>query len=319
MKLLFFLSGENVELARWEVLNLLSSYGEVREKRVFGRILALDYRGENVFRRLALTHEVCELKAACDFNDLEAVFSEIDVPATTCCVRVKRIGLRVESSRLEKLLGAVLWRRGAKISVTNPENIFRVYITPEKCFVGLLIHKQNKKEFQERNPAKRPFFMPSVILPKLARALVNLSGVKTGTLLDPMCGTGSFLIEAGVMGIEFVGVDFYERIVRGCRENLLFFNLRSNVLRGDVRELPFKDYSVEAIVTDYPYLRSTRASGDLKELYARSLEEFRRVLSGRAVVVTNVDIEDYLNEFKVVAKFKQRVHGTLTRRIYLLS
>ncbi len=320
MKYILFLSGENVELAKFEALRLFESYGVVKNFYLDSRLLIVDYNGDVFFDRLALTHEVCELIAECEFQELESVFSEIELPKKFCCVRVERIGCDIDSLKLERELGAVIWKRGAKISVSKPEKIFKVYVTPEKCFVGILVHRQNKKQFLERRPDKRPFFMPAVVLPKFARALVNLSGLKAKELmLDPMCGTGSFLIEAGLMGINTIGMDFFEKIVRGCKENLRFYGISADVLRGDARDLPFKDFTFDAIVTDYPYLRSTKAAGELRELYERSLEEFKRVLKPNRsiVIVTNLDIEDYLEDFKVLAKFTQRVHSSLTRRIYL--
>ena len=322
MKYIFFLSGENVELAKWEVRRLISSYGEFEEAEFAERILVAECGCRNVFYRLALTHEVSEYIASCSFKELKSVFSEIEPSHGTCCVRVRGIGCKVETLKLERELGAILWRKGAKISVSNPEKVFRVYITPRKCFVGSLVFSQNKKQFLDRSPVKRPFFMPFVVLPKFARSLVNLTGVKDGEkLLDPMCGTGSFLIEAGLMKIDVVGMDFFSKIVRGCMENLRFYGVSGEIVRGDVRAIPFKDSSFKAIVTDYPYLRSTKATGSLEEIYERSLEEFRRVIKddGSLVIVTNLDIENYLEEFNILAKFTQRVHNSLTRRIYLLT
>ncbi len=45
--------------------------------------------------------------------------------------------------------------------------------------------------------------------PKLARCMVNLTGVKENDLvLDPFCGTGGILIEAGIMGARVIGVRY---------------------------------------------------------------------------------------------------------------
>lgn len=322
MKYILFLSGENVELAKFEALRLFESYGSLNDHNINNRILIVDYNGKTFFERLALTHEVCKYIAECELQELEDVFSKVEIPKEFCCVRVERINCKIDSLKLERKLGEIIWRRGAKISVSNPKVIFKIYITPEKCFVGLLIHRQNKKQFLERRPDRRPFFMPAVVLPKFARALVNLTGVKKGELLlDPMCGTGSFLIEAGLMNINAVGVDFFEKIVFGCKKNLEFYGVNSEVLRGDARSLPFKDSVFDAIVTDYPYLRSTRTAGELLELYEKSLEEFKRILKPNrlVVIVTNIDVEDMLKGYKLIAKFMQRVHSSLTRRIYLLK
>ncbi len=316
MKLIFLLSGENPELAKWEVIRLAESYGNIDGFQLEGRLLILEWTGEEFFNRLALSHEVSEILAECSFDELDKVFSEIDIPHKPCCVRVKSF-IEVDRMKLERELGAILWRRGAKISVSSPSIVYRVYITQNRCLVAVLRHVVNKKQFLMRRPDKRPFFMPSVVLPKFARALVNLTGARC-KLLDPMCGTGSFLIEAALMGIKAVGMDYFTKIAGGCATNLKFYGVSADVLVGDARNMPFKDESFEAIVTDYPYLRSTKASGELSELYEKSSEEFERVLKGYAVVVTNIDAEEYFKNFELLAKFKQRVHSSLTRRIYLL-
>ncbi len=293
MKLLFYLSADNLEIAKKEVLVLAGRYGWVEDCWFEERFLLLDYAGETFFERLAYTNEVTRIYDVCAVSELEQVFSEIPVYDKPCCVRVKG---GKGKSELERKLGALLWKRGAKISVSDPEIVYKVYIKDDRCYVGLLEYARDTKQFFLRRPDRRPFLMPSAIKPKLARALVNLTGVLEGeTFLDPMCGTGSFLIEAGLMGIHPVGIDFIEKIVRGCRVNLEYYGIEGNVLLGDARKLPLKDESVDGIATDYPYLRSTKAAGTLDELYSKTSEEFERVLKkgGRAAIVTNIDVEEF--------------------------
>lgn len=316
MRYLFLLSGENLELAKAEVLSLAKAFGEILQYEMDERILLLEFLGESFYERLALTHEVSEMVASSSLSGLRDVFERLS-PNGSCCVRVSGIGVRSDPE-LEKKLGAILWKKGVKINLKNPENLIRVYITPRACYIGFLRFKQNKKQFRERAPNKRPFFMPVVILPKLCRAIFNLVSLKKGLVLDPMCGTGSFLIEAGLLGFEFCGMDFYRDIVEGCRKNIEYFSLRGEVLQGDVREMPFKDRTFDAIVTDYPYFKATR-SGTKEELYSKSLSEISRVLKNgsRAVIVTNLDLEEL--PLRVVFRIEHRVHSSLTRRIYVLE
>lgn len=320
MRYLFFLSGEHPELAEEEVFGLLGSYGKVEGVGRDQQILVADYVGDRgAFNRLALTHEISEHIATCDFEDLWEVFRNLPVPSGKVCVRVRKIGKGWESLNsleLERNLGAELWKRGAEISVSSPDRVIRVYLST-KAHVGILIHRTDKKQFLERRPDRRPFFMPSVIVPRFARALVNVTGVR-GNMLDPMCGTGTFLIEAGLMGVEFAGVDAFRKVVWGCAKNLRHFGLPVNVVWGDARNLPFKDESFDAVVTDFPYQRSTRKFGE--DLYERATEEIFRVLKEgrRAVLVFNFDAEEMLKgRFEVEGKFLQRVHKSLVRRFYV--
>ncbi len=182
-----------------------------------------------------------------------------------------------------------------------------------------MVHVTNTKQFLERRPDLKPFFRPGAIVPRFARSLVNITGVENGIILDPMCGTGTMIIEAGLMGLGFVGVEAFEKIARGCSINLKYYNLPVNIVVGDAKKLPLSDESVDGIVTDYPYLQSSMSLGDLRELYEMSFPEFYRVLKGeRIVFLTNIDVEEFFEDYFVLeAKFYQKVHKSLTRRIYV--
>jgi tRNA (guanine10-N2)-dimethyltransferase len=319
MKYIFFLLGDHPELARAEVTYLLKSSHPVKLLDSDTQIAIVETKRFE-FSRLALIHEICEFIASCNLNELEDLFDRISVPKQTVCVRVKKIGRRINTQEMEKKLGAIFWRRGARISVSKPEKIIKVYISDKnRAYIGFLLHLTDKKQFLLRHD--KPFFRPGVTLPRFARALVNLSGVqKHEILLDPMCGTGTILIEAGLMGVNFVGVEAFDNIVKGCALNLRYFNLPDNIVQGDARNLPYKDETFHAIVTDFPYLQSSRSYGKLTELYSESIQEFHRVLkaSRRAVIVSNLDIDGFISEyFEIEEKFYQRVHKNLTRRIFL--
>ncbi|AEA46134.1 methyltransferase domain-containing protein [Archaeoglobus veneficus] len=312
MKYAFLLSGDLPEIA----------FGEIRY--LFGPA-ELDIRVavaeaiDSLFPRLALSHEVIELITVCEWHELEEVFANMSLPPQPLCVRVKKVKpVSIKSHELERKLGAVLWRRGAKISVSSPRSIVKVYLA-EKAYVGLLCHVTDTKQFEERHPNRRPYFRPGVILPRLSRALVNIA-IGSGLLLDPMCGTGGFLMEAGLMNLDYIGVEAFEEIARGCALNLRHYGLHASVLCGDARKLPLKDESVDGITTDFPYLQSSKSYGTLEDLYRNSLPEFSRVLKKgcRAVLVSNLDVEDMISEhFKILDIFRYRVHGSLTRRIYV--
>ena len=48
---------------------------------------------------------------------------------------------------------------------------------------------------------------PAMMIPQIARRLLDLYGVKNGRLLDPYCGTGTSLVEASLFGMHAVGCD----------------------------------------------------------------------------------------------------------------
>lgn len=60
--------------------------------------------------------------------------------------------------------------------------------------------------------------------PKLAQTITNLAvadqNPNTAAVLDPFCGTGVILQEAGLMGMSVYGTDLDERMVRYSRDNM---------------------------------------------------------------------------------------------------
>jgi len=314
MRSAFLLLGGLEEIAIAEIKYLFSP-----PEIIDSRIAVVD-GDKSLFPRLALTREVTELLQVCDGSELEKIFFEIPVPVQPLCVRVKKVSANVSSQELERKLGEILWRRGAKISVSSPETIIRVYLA-DKAYIGILRHVTDTKQFGERHPNRRPFFKPGVMLPRISRALVNLA-LKDGRFLDPMCGTGGFLIEAGLMGLKYAGMDAFNEIVLGCARNLEYYGLHPCVVRGDARQMPIKNESVNGIATDFPYLQSSKSFGSLDEVYSMATREFARVLvpGGRAVIVSNMDVKEIVEEsLEVMDAFRCRIHGSLTRRIYVCS
>ncbi len=322
MKLLFYLSGEFEELARIEAESFLNVfYGDIKD--VDTQIVVGECSSEisDYFHRFGLIHEASEHLFTCEsLDDLKRKFREIEIPNGRVCVRAKNIGKRwVDSLKLERELGAILWRRGAKISVSNPEYVVKVYFSG-RIHAGILLHKTDKKQFLLRRPDLKPFFRPGAILPRIARSLVNVAGIRHGVVLDPMCGTGTILVEAGLMGLEFFGIEAYKKIAEGCKLNLTYYGLPVNVVVGDVKNIVLKNQCVDGIVTDFPYLQSTKSLGRLEELYINAFEEFNRVLKkgSRVVFLTNLDVDEFAGEyFKIEHKLYQRLHKSLTRRIYV--
>lgn len=324
MRYSFLLSGEFPELGYIELLNLLESYSEFEILYEEPRVVIVESPPleKKFFSRLAMTREVLVHRRTLGWEDVESYFHEIggELRGRRICVRVKKlIKHDVKSTELERRLGAILWQKGVKIDLQNPQMVVRIYVS-EKIHIGILEHVTDTKQFFERRPDKKPFFRPGALKPRFGRTIVNLTGIKEGILLDPMCGTGTILVEAGLMGINFCGVEAFPKVAYGCATNLRHYSLPLNLLLGDVRKLPFVDSSFDAVVTDYPYLRSSKSFGDLEELYEKSIFEIARVLKPgkKAVLISNRDLEDFFNGFSLVAKLIQRVHRSLCRRIYLL-
>lgn len=131
----------------------------------------------------------------------------------------------------------------------------------------------------------RPVTHPDIALsPRLARTLVNLTGLSPGqTLIDPFCGAGTILIEAYKKSLRCLGLDARASRVQEARENLrwsagAFSDKGYDIRKGDARELPvrLRGTKVDAIVTE-PFLLP-RLDARPRTITARSMvEESARV------------------------------------------
>jgi tRNA (guanine10-N2)-dimethyltransferase len=158
-------------------------------------------------------------------------------------------------------------------------------------------------------------------MPRMARALVNLTQVRAGeVLLDPFAGTCGILIEACLIGIQGLGIEVQTRLVKGALCNL--HSLDCSLLLGDAKRLPLQNSSIDAAVLDTPYGRSAKILAKSKELLLQeSLSELFRVIKHgrRMVIVADSSLDALLANagFEILQKHTDRVHGSLTRQIFL--
>ena len=170
---------------------------------------------------------------------------------------------------------------------------------------------------------KGPFFSPGSMDPLLARAMVNISRAREGSIfLDPFCGTGTFAIEASRMGIRAYCSDLDPTMVYGSKINSEHLRTSVECLWTDATSLPFRSHSIDSIASDPPYGRSVVAWGpNPKDLLEAFLEEARRVLKSGSWIVLAASEEMRLREslevmgFRVGSCHVMRVHRSLSRTI----
>jgi tRNA G10 N-methylase Trm11 len=90
---------------------------------------------------------------------------------------------------------------------------------------GNTIAIQDLEGYVERD-MNRPYsdIKMGVLPPKLARMMVNFAGLKDGTIWDPFCGSGTILMEAAVLGYNFLGSDIDENALYYSEENIKWLN-----------------------------------------------------------------------------------------------
>jgi tRNA (guanine10-N2)-dimethyltransferase len=322
MKLLLELSGENPTIPFAEI----DCIGIVLDKRA--QVAVVDCPDPAAACRLAMTHRVMGYLGECGpefgaFSELlEELAIESEQPFAGRCKRVHagdtRMVQQCSQQEFERLIGTMI--RGP-VSLDVPEIEFRAILSEDRCYFGRVLFTIDRGGYDRRNPGKRSFFHPGVMMPRMARALVNISCAQKGDLLlDPFCGTGGILIESGLMGINAIGSDFDPIMVKGSRQNMP----AGDSILADSVHLPLQDVSVDAIVTDLPYGQSVSIKKDhtVERLYDDTLRELDRVLKPgkRAVVVAHRDISDIAaRHMRIIQRHEQRVHKSLTRRVLVLE
>jgi tRNA (guanine10-N2)-dimethyltransferase len=274
-----------------------------------------------------MTHRVLEYLGECppDIRSFEQMLRDLALETTrTFAGRAKKIhggshDLNPSSQKVfERMIGTMIT---GPVSLKDPEVEYRAILSGDRCYFGRVLFVFDRGTYDSRNPGKRDFFHPGVMMPRMARTLVNLAGIRTGDImLDPFCGTGGLLIEADMLGAIAIGSDFDPLMIAGSRKN----RAGSGLMLADATCLPVCDKSLDAVITDFPYGQSVciRKSDTMDKLYGDALEEIGRVLKPgrRAVVVTHRDIASVAAEyFTLLQRHEQRVHKSLTRRILVLT
>jgi len=162
----------------------------------------------------------------------------------------------------------------------------RVFIEHDTAVVGVRL--------STRSLSKRPYkgqHVPGSLKPPVAAALLALADIPPGArILDPCCGAGTILIEAGSAGAAAWGGDIDPQALAAAHLNAEQAGVMVRIQHWDARALPLSDGSVDRVISNLPWGRAVSTNGSLQSLYQEIGEEIERVLApgGQAVVLTNL-------------------------------
>lgn len=314
MKYILQLHQDLPELAKGEVLALNKG-----ETKTFSNILILETKNP-YFKTLAFTKKACKFLFKCKKENLKQKLK--DYPWQE--IYKESFAVRINSKELknkEKEFAELIWAKinSPKVDLNHAKTNIEIFLTEKHAFCGLLIHKNEDKHFT-RHPKNRPAQHPSTLKPKLARALINLSGIKKGTILDPFCGTGGILIESALLNFKTIGYDLSPEMIKRCEKNIKHFNLN---IKLKLKDATSKLEKSDAITTDPPYGRASSVfKKDIIELYTDFLKQAEK--STKKVVIifpSTVPFKKILKNtsFSIENIYKVKVHRSLTRNITILK
>lgn len=311
MKLIFVLSKENLKLASLEVLSLTKFKDHILDDNV----LILNSGFKDYFR-LAFTRKVLRFLFSCNIDELEENLKKQDWQKYYS----ESFSLRAPGFNEKKLAEHVWYNvKNPKVNLENPQMQVEIIKTNNKVYCGILLH-HNKEKFSKRKPHSRPCFHPSTIEPKLARCLVNLSGLPlNSTIYDPFCGTGGILIEAGLMGFDIVGSDLDKKMVERCITNLKHSGIKKyKVFHKNALKI---DTIYDSIITDPPYGKaSTTFSIKINDLYSQFFKNLEKISKkGQKIIFVTPSYAKFSTNFKIIDTIDFYVHHALTRKIHIFE
>ncbi len=171
---------------------------------------------------------------------------------------------------------------------------------------GKLVWRHSAKEWYKRDRLK-PYSdtHKGLLPPKIARIIVNLAlgtnDPEGKTFLDPFCGSGTLLLEAGLMKMKPLGNDLNPEQLNGSRRNLDFFGLSGKFMNYDATKLSKHiDQAIDFIATEpfmgRPGVREDRlpdlAKG-LGKLYLGCLKDWNRFLKSGARICMIFPVFEY--------------------------
>ena len=237
----------------------------------------------------------------------------------------------------EKNLAGYIWRavKKPKVNLGNPKTHIEIFFAKDKVYCCLLLGKL-KHSFEERKSHLRPRPSPISLHPKLARAMANLTGAEEDeVILDPFCGSGGILIEAGLMEMKTIGYDINKKMIWKSMVNLKHYKIKNYKL--GIKDFFKINKKYKYIISDLPYglntniMKNIRVTKHNKKQLKKYLEEFYfkvvkkldRILIKRAVII----FPSYINykriikssKLKLKNEFESYVHSNLTRKIVVLE
>ncbi len=316
MAYILVLSKENIRLAVGEAASVL----HLKKYALIGNILCVD--SARNFERLAYSNMLCRVLFSASPKSLmmkAKSFAWGKIYIKSFSVRIKNFS-NLKLGFSEKDFASVVWGK-LKAPVVNleaPETGIILFVTPKIAFCCLIV-SEIRHDFERRKPKLRPGFSPVSLDPKLARGMVNLLGADKGIILDPFCGTGGLLIEAGLIGFKVVGYDIDEEMLEKSKANLRYCGIEhfSLAIQDSTKMSSRYDY----VVSDLPYGRNSRMTSG--NLYLDFLMRLRKVLKKRAVIAfpNFVDHKVLLKKagFRILSEYRHYIHKSLSKKIVVIE
>jgi 23S rRNA G2445 N2-methylase RlmL len=147
-----------------------------------------------------------------------------------------------------------------------------------------------------RHRFNKPVELKAALRPSVAAAMIHLTQPEVDDIfLDPMCGSGTLLMERRYAGAysQMLAGDIVRDHVRASRQNVEALRKEPpsdfSTLHADTTRLPLATGSINKVATNLPFGKQIGSPKALKKLYPAFFRELERVLggNGRAIVLSS--------------------------------
>ncbi len=257
------------------------------------------------------------------FKDEEEIYNKINE------IKLKFKGsFRVDCSRegehifnsqeIREKIGEIIYKKGNKVDLSNPENIFYVDIINDYCFFGKNPANIGKRSYRLRSSKDS-------LNATLAFALLKIAKFKKSQiLLDTFCSDGIILIEAGLLGGKKLYGFNYD--VKNASINSKIAKVKINLYKEDLNFLDtlFKKNSVDLIITKPLFPSKTKSVNFVDKIIRELFHQADYILKekGKMILLTPKTelIEKYSKSYNFNIKEELKVKiGNLDYKILSLK
>ena len=333
------LNGQNYDLATFEFENLWNIYK--KEKITLIKISHSYYsfksskllkQNSKFLFRLTFTNNIYRVLFSSEtlnnYEDKSKIFT-IKKNLSSFAVRVKKINYNDNSYSYDSYLKPI-WKKlnKLKLNLNNPEIEYFILDNnkaPDTNSIKFSIKLfENKKEFLPRMPKLRPIAKPYTLKSDLGRCIINYLNISKGTVLDPFAGIGGILLEAESMGFKIIANDINWTDLQNLKTNFnhYFPNNSITITIADAKTKFLKENSIDGIVTDIPYGKSSRIKGN--SLYEDFLKASKYYLKpNKRIIIIYANFLEFkeiaLKYFIEVKEITQYINKNLSRQILILE
>ncbi len=234
-------------------------------------------------------------------------------------VDCSRIGEHIfNSQEIRQNVGEIIYNKGNKVDLDDPENIFYADIINDYCFFGKNPINLAKRDYRVR--ASKDSLNAA-----LAFSLLKIASYdKNKILLDPFCQDGIILIEAALLG----GKKLYglSPDVKNASINSKIAKVKVNLYEKDLIWLGklFKKNSVDLIITKPLFPSKTKSVNFIDKLTRELFNQANNILKkdGKMILLTpKLElINKYTKLYKLNIKEEVNVkYGNLNYRVISLN